>query len=94
MTRAITQRELRDGIDEACFVSADSVMAMFCNAPAIDGERFRADLDSALREAAGFGGVELGTGEQGVHGEPVFGEDGAAVGAAVDDADHVPDQCP
>lgn len=28
------------------FVSADSVMAMFRNAPAIDGERFRADLDA------------------------------------------------
>ncbi len=34
------------------FVSADSVIAMFRNAPAIDSDRFRADLDAIAAPAA------------------------------------------
>jgi antitoxin (DNA-binding transcriptional repressor) of toxin-antitoxin stability system len=34
------------------FVSADSVVAMFRNAPAIDSERFRADLDAVAAQDA------------------------------------------
>lgn len=34
------------------FVSTDAVVAMFRNAPAVDGERFRADLDDIASQGA------------------------------------------
>jgi prevent-host-death family protein len=34
------------------FVSTDAVVAMFRNAPAVDGERFRADLDDVASQGA------------------------------------------
>ncbi|MCU1361105.1 MAG: hypothetical protein JWN99_2394 [Ilumatobacteraceae bacterium] len=34
------------------FVSAEAVIAMFRNAPAIDADRFRADLDAVASQAA------------------------------------------
>jgi prevent-host-death family protein len=34
------------------FVSTDAVVAMFRNAPAVDAERFRADLDAIAKQDA------------------------------------------
>ncbi len=34
------------------FVSTDAVVAMFRNAPAVDGQRFRADLDDIASQGA------------------------------------------
>lgn len=34
------------------FAAAEAVVALFAGAPAVDGERFRADVDAALDQAA------------------------------------------